>query len=624
VINVPLAIVSASLVLLLPGAVWLAWRPTAEGDGLGQLADGIGLSLALSALAALVFFFAGVHLRVSEVRVAYVLCLLLAAAGWLRRQYRAKAPVALSWRAFLGLGVGALGVLAVLLWRFFQARGLIFPAWVDSVHHVLIVNKILALGGLPETLAPEVNVFFSYHYAFHWLTALFARLSGMASPQAVLWLGQVLNGLVALSVYRLGLALWGERRRAALAGLLVGFAFQMPAYYLAWGRYTLLTGLLLLPLAMAAALDLLRQPSSREAFLRLAVLTAGLALSHYMALYLFALFLLVLALSGLWGVWRAPRRERLWPWLGLGLAVALGIALAFPWLYRVLWHQGAQAAVRLVSPLDASQMGYLQYILSLAGPLHNHVLFILAAAGAGYALLEERARPLALWGFLLALLMLPWGVRLGPFRPDHMAIVLFLPAALCLAHGLVGGAEVLYARFTRPEWRRGVVALALGAALGLLGWGAWQTRNVTNPVTQLVTPADVQALDWVRANLPAEARFLINVVPWQGSTYRGVDGGYWLIPYAGRQSLLPPVIYAWGPAQEVARINRWAEQAAQLKTCDAAFWALVDEAGLNYIYVREGQGSLTPQALNQCQGVVPVYRRDGVYIYAVERQLSNQ
>ncbi len=97
-----------------------------------------------------------------------------------------------------------------------------------------------------------------------------------------------------------------------------------------------------------------------------------------------------------------------------------------------------------------------------------------------------------------------------------------------------------------------------------------------------------------------------------------MDGGYWLLPYAGRMSILPPVLYAWGDPETAAQINRWAVQAAELKDCDENFWTLVREADLDFIYVREGVGRLQPAALNQCRGVVPIYRRQGVFIYALE------
>ncbi|WP_299030340.1 hypothetical protein [uncultured Thermanaerothrix sp.] len=622
-INPPLAllILAALGVLGVPGAVWVAWRASSDQDGLEQLAEAVGLSVALTALGGLLLFTLGVPLTTGDLRVAYAVLALLALGGLAWRCGRVGGHIS---RQAVIWGVGGAGALfGVVMWRFYQARGMVFPAWVDSVHHVFIVRKIMEVGGIPATLQPEISTFFSYHYGFHLVTAWFARLSHLEAAQAVLWLGQVLNALVALSVYRLGKGVWGDPWRAGLAALLVGFAFQMPAYYLVWGRYTLLTGLIMLPLAMAAALDLWRRPQSVEAFVRLGVLTAGVALSHYTALLLLILFGGVLLFLKGWGFWRlsdhAARAQQVLPLGAVVLGLGLGGGLALPWLWRVVWHLGAQASVRVVSPLDASQMGYFRYILDLLGPRHNHILMVLAGLASIYGLTRAHSRLLAGWGLVLVLLMLPWGVRLGPFRPDHMAIVLFLPAALCLADGGVSVWNWLVRQLPSPIWQRVGQGVGVLLALGVLGWGAWSTRTIINPVTQLANAADKMALDWVRANLSEEARFFINVTPWQGDTYRGVDGGYWLLPYAGRASLLPPVLYAWGDAVEAARINHWAAQAAQLKDCDAAFWALVEEAELTYAYVREGRGSLQPAALNQCAGVVPIYRRAGVYIYALER-----
>ena len=64
----------------------------------------------------------------------------------------------------------------------------------------------------------------------------------------------------------------------------------------------------------------------------------------------------------------------------------------------------------------------------------------------------------------------------------------------------------------------------------------------------IANKADLQALEWVRANTPADARFYINPAAWLGNTNRGVDGGYWLQPFAGRFSLVPPALYVLQPA----------------------------------------------------------------------------
>ena len=260
------------------------------------------------------------------------------------------------------------------------------PAWVDSVHHTLIVRTILDNGGLPATLQPYLPAEFSYHYGFHVLAALFSGLTGTEPAVTLLWFGQLLNALIALSVFRLALELWGDWRRAILAALLVGFGLHMPAYYLTWGRYTLITGLLLLPLAMAALLRISRQPRDGSSILTAILLTAGTALSHYTALLLLGFFTLILVIIHLLQSPVDENGQRLPRWPSAGrpaLAAGIGVLLASPWLLRTWQHLGSQATLGLVSPFDSGQAGYFDYILYLLGPIHNAVWLGYCRAGAG-------------------------------------------------------------------------------------------------------------------------------------------------------------------------------------------------------------------------------------------------
>ena len=88
-------------------------------------------------------------------------------------------------------------------WRFWQAHGLVFPNWVDSLHHALIVRKMVEAGGLTATLEPYLPGPFYYHYAFHAVSALFSMLSGAAPADSVLWVGQFMAAAIGLSVYSL-------------------------------------------------------------------------------------------------------------------------------------------------------------------------------------------------------------------------------------------------------------------------------------------------------------------------------------------------------------------------------------------------------------------------------------
>jgi hypothetical protein len=609
-----LIITAIFIVLLLPGLAlqaWLAreWGPFGNGRSMEILADTIGISISLTALIGLGFNLLGFPPGWLGTLLLYSLCFIGCIARLLLTGLPERSK--LNWREITVL-FGGLAVLAGITGlRFYQSRALAFPNWVDSAQHSLIVRVMLEYGGLPSTLRPYLDVPFSYHYGFHLITAVFAFMAQLQPDQAVLIFGNLLNAQVSLSIYRLARSSGMDMRAAALSGLLSGFVLQMPAYYLSWGRYTLLTGLILLPLAMAAALDFNREnlPERRRWIgLRLALLTSGVCLTHYLATLLLLFFLAILGFTGIWRALRQKNRRFL-PWQLAAYALAGGIA-ALPWLLRALSDNRASANIELsTQALKPASWDFLIYLL---GPKSNHILMILALIGLIFALRRPNLRSLSLWAGILLLMSQPFTPQLGPFRPDLYVIVLFIPAALFLADLLVSGGDAL----TRVAgvWPGRIGLLA--CVLLLVIWGIRETRDVVNPVTIIANQADRQALDWVQQNTPPEARFYINATLWQGNIYRGLDGGYWLLPYTGRFGLVPPIPYVWSAAQ-VRQINAWAKTASALSDCNAEFWKIMLDARLNYVYVRKGAGVLQPDILDRCTGLQQVYSQEGVFIYQI-------
>lgn len=618
-------IVAFLVVLFLPGGAWLVMIRADRLDPLEWIAEAIGASLALTALLALYLSLLGIQLGAAGVIGLYAAALVLGAGFTYLRRHR----IHLNGWILISIGF----VLAVIAWRLYQARELVLPAWVDSVHHVLLVRKMVEFGGLPPGWQPYLPVPMYYHFGFHILAASFTFWSRMEPAQGVLLLGQVLNACVAFSIYRLAKAAWADARVAGLAGLMAAFGFHMPAYYLTWGRYPLLAGLVVLPLAMAAALEIRRDPRDFSAWLRLALYTAGVCLCHYLALGILAVFLLVLLAAEGFKILRGMSfRSVVWqPYV----AAALGGLAALPWIVRVWGYTRQSFSVSIPDPIAAVSggSGPWEYIIYLTGPQRSHILLLLAGIGFIYLLLRRQMGWLVGWSLLLALLATPFGPRFDPFRPDHIAIVLFLPGSLLLAGLLVGLAKELERLYLwlSSHWLKGVDLLvrirrqALGvgwilpllAGAGLAGWGLWETRDIVNPVTVLVVQADETALRWVDANLPGDARFFINGVPWQGKLYRGVDGGYWLLPVTGRFSVIPPAAFGWGYLDDIQRFLDWSKRAGAITACDEAFWSLVRDAGLTHVYLREGVGSLQASALVDCAGVERIYAQDGVAIFAI-------
>ncbi len=604
----------ALIVLFLPGMVWVAWTQSDDKDMVEQLADAAGISVALIAIVGLIFYLEDWQFNGLILFLFFAIALLAFLAALLKRgDFLPRKQVLTSIAIFVVL-------LLMVAWRFYQARALVLPAWVDSVHHVLIVQKILDARGLPPSLAPELPVSFHYHYGFHIVTALWSAISKLNPTDSVLWLGQVLNALLALGIYRVAKAIWQDWRIALVAALLITFAFQMPAYYLSWGRYTLITGLICMLPAMAATLEVVKPGAGRESVLRLVILTAGLSLVHYMALLFLGLFTAAVLIERLFRLWREKkdgpssahslRSSDLWR---LALASLTGIVIALPWLIPMLQAQGSNVSVSVTIPGWQNFKNNFQYIIYLLGPSHNYWLLAISVFGFLLAILQRKARGLTLWTAFLMILSIPWGLKLGPFRPDHMAIMLFMPAGWLLAFFLV---QVSAFVSRRVGVRLGMILLTLSTG-GLLIWGGLQTRSVLNAVTILADQSDRQALDWVSANTPADARFFANTTLWQFRTYRGVDGGYWITPYTRRFSLAMPSLSISAAKDQYEQWQAWQSSASQVTACDSSFWSLVRDADLDYIYLHEGKGSFQPSGLEGCETIEQIYELDGVHVYQI-------
>ena len=667
-------LIAAALVLLLPGVAWLGlfWDP--DRDLFEQLASVVGVSVSLTALIGLATFLLPLRLSTAGLVGIYLFLLPLACWGirrWIHRLHKfrryqydhlnlsiqeqsaditrespriepsqpamrvideAAIPARGGKKRALRIALLSLLFLSILGLRFYQIRDLALPAWVDSVHHVLIVRLILENGGVPDTFGPYMPVPFYYHFGYHTVIAAYVALTRLEPHIGVLVIGQVLNAAVALAVYRLGKSLWSDWRRAGLSALLVGFVSQMPAYYVTWGRYTLLTGLVLLPLAVAIALDMGKKGPTLPRFAELCVLTAGLLLVHYYTAVLFAIFLVVLGVQLFFrdvrrgriveeptsSAVRQSQAQRGGSWLLLAAAALLGFGLAGTWVARTWVFTQGRVALGAISPtIDAVEAfyfpNYLSYLWRLLGPARNQILTLTALFGIPILFRRSATRAFGFWSVMLGVFTLPWGIYLTPFRPDHAAIVLFLPVCILIA-GLV---------FSLAEWRRDTrfgrwkAAILTILVAGLAGLGAWQTSRIINPSTVLGTQADLEAMDWIERSTSPEARFFINVTPWQFGSYRGTDGGWWITPLTGRGTLLPPALYTMGAAGYAEHLNGLASTASGLEECSPDFWELVRSAGLTYVYVNETRGSLRPAGLQTCPGVELVYSSEGVFIYQI-------
>lgn len=550
-------------------------------------------------------------------------------------------------------------IFSVALWlRFVHIQGLVMPAWVDSVHHALLIRVVNEQGQAPYSLHPYLPVDnLPYHWGYHVFTATVVQLSGMSIPQAMLWEGQILNALHVLTSAALAAFFWRRWQAGIMAGIVVGLVSIMPAYYVSWGRYTQLMGLLLLaPLAIVWQLWM-RTPS-RTLFLHATLLLAGLSIIHFRAL---ALTLCMLAaITVVWAIDKPLTLvgKRLLQTMGI---VVASLTLAAPWLW-VLVQRILLPAVE--TPSDLTTGGsYARLHENLLWAGENRLLVALALGAALWGLWRRSKVTLLAIGWVCAMFLLanPWlinyilpaigvplliqgiqqrhhlmilgGILLLLTNPmllklphnwlitnDVVVISLFMPLGLLIG----GGIALLLQRIESlrlAEWRElGYYACAVALiAFGVRG--TIRLQSVINPDTVLVTKADIAALEWIKQNTPQDARFLINTVMWYPNVGRGTDGGYWIMPLTGRWSTMPPVPHIYGDPDYVEKVRqRSAHIAGFQRGQEQQIEHIIADNNITHIYFgpKTNNGPLSSDIFSNTVTYTNVYTDDGAFILAVQ------
>ena len=646
VITPALAIAAALLLHLLPGAALqnILLRK-ADLNAAERFALALGIGIALPPLLLEIVRVLGLRWSAAAT-VAY---LALCALGLVIRR---PTHISFLWaraRHTALLVLMGLFVLAVAV-RVSVVREVPVGLWGDSYHHTLIAQLLVDNGGLFTSWQPYAPLStFTYHFGFQANAAFLHDITGMPVPQCVVLMGQWLNACSVPMAYLLTARFTRSATAGLWAAVLTGFVNAQPAYFVNWGRYTQLAGQLILPallVAWAEALNI-RRKIRWPWMLTASVLTASLMLTHYIVSIFAGLFVLVLI-----GV--ALVRSQNWREAGTvmwvsALTTLASLMLAAPWLLNTLNGYLVQNVSEFVTGAVGAQRITEYSALNWPDPFYlNKAIVALAVLGLllGIArgLLRKTWHTLifAAWTGCIVLAIVPNVVGLpGRGVIDVLTgyIALYLTVAPLAGFGLAMLQKWLqrlaHRRFAVPS--RWVTLAAVFGMMGLAVWGVtWQSR-ILDVGNQLVRPADLRAMRWIRANTPADARFLVNTFPAYGGTLiAGKDGGWWIPLLAGRPSTLPPITY--GSEQGFAphyrqQVNDFAAALrgrpltdgapVQLNLTTPQALRLLRSAGVTYIY--RGAFQSPGPSVDEIDTVVLrgspdfrlVYKEGGVEIFAM-------
>ncbi len=550
-------------------------------------------------------------------------------------KFRLQRPAQLNWPA-LALGIVVVMIVAV---RYWVIRDLDLPLLGDGYQHTLIAQLIADNGGLFKTWLPYADLYsFTYHFGFHSLAAVYHWITNTSLPQAILWIGQMLNVLAVIAVYPLTNRITRNPWAGVVAVLSAGLLFSMPMFYTNWGRYTQLAGLVILSAWTLLTWEALDDKKTNWRLIILCwIALGGLALTHYRVLIFAVLFFVAYYLLNL-------RSGRLIQQVIRGVIICTGaLLLALPWYLNTISgtlitgfsNQLTTPASQLSSAtLERYAIGnilaYLPAWVWISLPLI--IVWGLWKRQKGIALIS-------LWWFLILVAANPQWLNLpgaGIITSFAVMISAFFPASILIgaaAGRLIDSLQRLDWRIVRNERRAAqikntiipVIMLFLILAGGLYGARA-RLHDIVIAQYALALPPDRRAAEWIKENLPTDARLLVNsFFAYDGEAIVGSDGGWWLPLLSGRQTSLPPLPYMneQGPRPDYREwINTLVADIQEKGISHPDVLKELEQRGIDYVYIGQQQGAVnSPEPmiklslLLESQEFQPVYHQDRVWVF---------
>lgn len=620
----------AALLYLVPGYALLAWMWQGEPlPWLARMGLAVGLSLALYPLLFLWTDLVGLHLGALYAWLPVVGG--LAALAWRYRRWRPRE----GWEALrrwvrseaLWPDLALLVVLALVFGvRLLVVRTLDAPMWGDSYQHTMIAQLLVDNGGLFDSWAPYAELrTFTYHFGFHSAIAVLRWLMGLDVVRAVIWGGQILNGLAVLALYPLAIWTGGNRWAGVVAVVVAGLLLPMPMYYVNWGRYTQLAGQAILPAAVVlsgAFLETRRRSWMLAGAAWVAV--GGLALTHYRVLIFYVIFVAAwLILSMQKSDWRRP--------VARVAGVGIGSAVLFlPWFLQTFAGQITRNFTRQLTTMPEKVSTFTRQYNAI-GDITAYMppamwLFFLLATGIVLWRRRRGGLLVSLWWFLLFVATNPDWLSLpgaGAISNFALFIGVYIPAGLLIGHAL----GEWMAGWSEKRWWA-IPLAAVVCAVAVMGVPA-RMKDLRVAQHALVTRPDLRAMAWIREHTPEDARFLINsFFAYGGSVVVGSDGGWWLPLLAGRANTVPPLNYGTeqGPFPGYREwVNELTVQVQEEGLNRSETIAQLQQRGINYVYIGQqqgrvnysGPGTLDPQELLTSGHYRLVYHQDRVWVFEV-------
>lgn len=562
-------------------------------------------------------------------------------ASWLVAAIRKRMQIISLWR------LQKLEVLAVVIFlitfftRYYIAYYYPYPAWTDSVHHVILTKLIAESGALPATLEPYYPIPLDmYHLGLHALAATLVWLSRAEPHTALLWTAQTLNAMCGWSIY-LVLDRKASRVGAITGAAIVGLFSYQPAFYVNWGRFTQVAAQALLLTAWLVTHETIRYTfsiskgkgdvSGDRKLLGGLILFSGLLTASLVAYHLrVAIFYILLLIpSTLYIFFSNGNIRQRWATVVcvfVGIAATAGI-FSFPILRNALLsylRMSSQPLPSTVSPSQYSELtssyfsAQFSQITALAG---QNWLLILATVCVILGLFRRDKLTVLATIWLVSLIGLGQTYLLkinllNVVNITGVAILFYIPLGIIL--GSTASYLFSLGRVSTKEITSVIYASCL--VIATLPF-AWQRIHDIESFRFFITSDDIQAMRWIEETLPQHSLFAVNADFWLPTIPVGTDAGYGL-PYFANQSITAAPML--GNLAPLSKQNAWIENSRLVLNLndDPTSVQALGERGVNYIYLGATDHYVTDKELDaeklkHYTDLRLLYDKNGVSIFEI-------
>jgi len=390
----------------------------------------------------------------------------------------------------------------------------ILPSYFDSAQHYLLIKTILGenTNGLIASLTTNY-----YHLGYHFVAAFMASITQAEIGKVMLILGQMILAVLPLAIF----FLIKYATKSNLAGIfaigLSAYGWYMPAHAVDWGKYPALMSLGMLPFILGLAYLLSQSkdtisPPKRWTLLGTGILVLGFM--HSRSLVVIGIVFLAWLIAVGWG--KLQRVQQ----FSLFVLVIVAVIL------EIIFIQKQDVLLLLFDPYIPK--GVLITVL---------VLFLAVFAYWQYPQLTFAC--ILTMGFLMGSLfipvkgLVPGYANLTLLDRPFVEMILFLPLSFLGGLGLAGFEKLIQ----YPKLRICVDLIVCGFVF----INAFATYDLyPSDCCVLVGNDDLTAMDWMNAQLPADAHIGISATElkvlaseaFEG--YVGGDAGIWITPLINR------------------------------------------------------------------------------------------